>query len=131
MKTITIVKDLIISILIIVCIFIILAVIFYDKISISKIIPESQEYLLTEEMQKGIDDENLQQVEEVITEYYIDATDLKKYEKTNEYNKGKKNPFALESTGTDNSINKNNSNNDSNTLSKNESENFYEDDGTK
>ena len=92
-----VIKDLIIIVLIIICIIVILSIIFYDKISLSKVIPESEEYFLTEEMQQEIEDTNLEEAQEVIINYYIDATDLKKYEKTNEYNKGKSNPFAAES----------------------------------
>ena len=135
MKIIEIIKDLIISILIVICIIVVLSVIFYDKISLSRVIPESEEYLLTEEMQEGIEDSTLEEAKEVVTKYYIDAADLKKYEKTKEYNKGKKNPFAEEavSNNKDNTNNTNINSNDtsSNTDSDNNSENFYEDDGTK
>ena len=92
-----VIKDLIISVLIIICIIVILSIIFYDKISLSKVIPEAEEYYLTEEMEQEIEDTDLEETQEVIVNYYIDATDLKKYEKTNEYNKGKSNPFAAES----------------------------------
>ena len=60
------------------------------------------------------------------------------YEKTKEYDKGKKNPFAPVSTGTSDSSNSeagsgnssSSSNNDENE-EKVSSTNFYEDDGTK
>lgn len=133
MKSTEIIKDLIISILIVVCIVVILTVIFYDKISLSKVIPESEEYLLSEEMQQGIEDSISEEEKEVVTKYYIDAADLKKYEQTKEYNKGKKNPFAEEATPTGNTVTNANetSLDNSENNSENESENFYEDDGTK
>lgn len=127
MKNIEIIKDLIISILIVICVVVILSMFFYDKISLTKIIPESEEYSLTEEMQESINDESLEEIEEVVTKYYIDAADLKKYEKTKEYNKGKKNPFSSMATSPDTDSNNsvgNNSDDDN-------SEHFYEDDGTK
>ena len=129
MKNIEIIKDLIISILIVICIVVALSMFFYDKISLTKIIPESEEYLLTEEMQESINDDSLEEIEEVVTKYYIDAADLKKYEKTKEYNKGKKNPFSATATSPDASTNSNSSN--SSNADKNDSEHFYEDDGTK
>jgi len=130
MKSAEIIKDLIISILIVVCIIVILSVIFYDKISLSKVIPESEEYILTEEMQEGIEESIVEESKEVVTKYYIDAADLKKYEKTNEYNKGKKNPFAVEEIPVDTTIDNTTDNNNSSSTN-NESTNFYEDDGTK
>lgn len=127
-----IIKDLIISILIVGCIVVILSVFFYDKISISRIIPESEDYLLSEEMQQGIEDSVSEENKEIVTKYYIDAADLKKYEKTKEYNKGKKNPFAEEATPTDNNTTNETSSND-NIENSNTSDtgHFYEDDGTK
>ena len=124
MKGIEIIKELIISILIVIIIFLILSVIFYDEISITKVIPEAEEFILTEEMQKRIESEKIENVEEVVTQYYIDAYDLKKYEKTHEYNKGKQYPFTEEQIYVDQL---NNINSDGNY----ESGNFYEDDGTK
>lgn len=122
-----VIKDLMISILIIICIAVILSIIFYDKISLSKVIPEAEKYFLTEEMQQEIEDTDLEEAQEVIVNYYIDATDLKKYEKTNEYNKGKSNPFAAESYDAGeptNTVDGNSSNNSTNN-------NFYKDEGIK
>lgn len=124
MKLIEIVKDIVISILIVICIVVILSVILYDKISLSKVIPESKEYLLSEEMEEAIDNKIPEEIEMVPIQYYIDATDLKKYEKTKEYNKGKKNPFAEYSSTSDNDFT-------NNTDNSTDTENFYEDDGTK
>ena len=122
MQSTEIIKDLIISILIVVCIFVILSVIFYDKISLGKVIPESEDYVLTEEMQDGINDSILEETKEVVTKYKIDAADLKKYEKTNEYNKGKKNPFAAEEVPSDTTLDNTTNNNTSS--SNNESTNL-------
>ena len=129
MKFTEIIKSLIISILLVVCIVVILSVLFYDKISLSKVVPESEEYMLTEEMQEGIEDSFSEEKKEIVTKYYIDAADLKKYEKTNEYNKGKKNPFSMEEIPVD--TNDTTINNSSSGNSNNQSTNFYEDDGTK
>lgn len=123
-----IIKDLIISILLIVCIIIILSLIFYDKIALTRVIPEAEEYFLTEEMEQEIEKSNLEETEEVIINYYIDAADLKKYEKSNEYVKGKSNPFAVTSDydGNTNTINNNASSN-----SNSNNKGFFEDEGIK
>ena len=121
-QVIDIIKDFIVSILIIVCLVLILAVFFYDKISLSKVIPEAEEYELSQEMKKELEDTQLDKAEQVVVNYYIDAKDLKNYETTNEYVKGKSNPFATDTSYIDNSTTGNNTS--SNT-------NFYDDGGMK
>ena len=130
-QTIEIIKDLIISFLIVVCIGIILSMVFYDDIALGKVVPEVEEYTLSAEMQNNLENTELDDAEEVIINYYIDASDLKKYEKTNEYVKGKSNPFAEVSSSV---IENNTTTGNNNTASdKNNTGNggFYEDDGTK
>ena len=129
----SIIKDIIISILIVVTILLIISIIFYDKTSLSKVIPEAEEYTLSDEMQKDLDEGKEEETKQIVTTYYIDAVDLKNYEKNKEYNKGKKNPFAELSTSNGTSTSENNtssSENNSNNNNKN-NENFYDDDGTK
>ena len=126
----SIIKDIIISILIVVTILLIISIVFYDKISLSKVIPEVEEYTLSDEMQKDLNEGKEEETKQIVTTYYIDAADLKKYEKNKEYNKGKKNPFAEVSTSGGTSTNGNNTTSSENNDSKN-SENFYDDDGTK
>ena len=119
-----VIKDIIYSILILACIISILGIAFYDKISLSKVIPASEEYVLSNNIKKGLEDKNFDNIEEVIINYSIDAYDLKKYEKMNEYKEGRIAPFA--------SIQNNISNNTINEpINDNDSGNFYEDDGTK
>lgn len=118
-----IIKDLIISILIIICIIIILSLVLYDKIAITRVIPETEQYFLTEEMEEEIENSKIEEAQETVTTYYIDASDLRKYEKTNEYVKGKSNPFSMSSEYSGEV----NTNSTSNTNNKG----FYEDDGTK
>jgi len=124
-QTVDLIKDLIISILIIACIILVLAIFFYDKIAISKMVPEAEEYVLSEQMQQELENTSLDNAQEIIVNYYIDGKDLNKYEKTNEYNKGKGAPFSNISTP----VTGNNSS--SNTNNGNISQNFYEDGGIK
>lgn len=129
----SIIKDIIISILIVVTILLIISIIFYDKISLSKVIPEAEEYTLSDEMQKDLDEGKEEETKQIVTTYYIDAVDLKNYEKSKEYNKGKKNPFAELSTSNGTSTNENNTTSSENNSNNNDqnNENFYDDDGTK
>ena len=117
-------KSLIISLLILIGLILVLSLIFYDKMAITKVIPEPEEYFLTEEMEKEIESGNLEQTEEIIINYEIDAKDLKKYEKNKEYTKGKNHPFASTSEYTTNK-------NEISSGSNNGQTGFYEDDGTK
>lgn len=118
------IRAIIISLLVIASIIIGLSLIFYDKIAISKVIPEAEEYFLTEEMQEEINDKDIEEAEEIVVTYHIDAGDLKKFEKNKEYEKGKNHPFAVSSEYTG----------DNNTTTSNPNKGqtgFYEDDGTK
>lgn len=125
-----IIKDLIVSILIIICIIIILSMVFYDEIALGKEIKEAETYELSSSMRSELDDSGLTGEKEEIVNYYIKASDLKKYEKTNQYVKGKSNPFAeVSETVTGNGTTTGgNENTNSNT---NGNGGFYEDDGTK
>lgn len=120
-----IIKDVVISVLLIMCVIIIISIFLYDKIALTRVIPESEEYFLTEEMKQEIEDKNIEDTEEVIVNYYIDATDLRKYDKSNEYVKGKNNPFD-EISSYDGNVDTNN-----NTSSDSDNKGFFEDDGTK
>ena len=117
-----IIKDFFLSILIVAAIIAILSVIFYDKISLSKVIPETEEYKLTEEMKNELESSNLDDAQEVVVNYYINKTELKKYKV-----EGKRNPFDSKNT-----INEDYNTIENNTLSDNNTSNgFYPDDGTK
>ena len=117
-----IIKDIIISILIVICILLIITVIIYNKISIGRVIQEPEEYALSSEMQNEIDDNGDTEIKQTIHTYTLDATELKKYEQTKEYNKGKVNPFAKQEDFEEVQ------DTDENTTS---STGFYQDDGTK
>lgn len=123
-------KDIGISFLIITAIVLILMIVFYNKISIARLIPSVEEYSLSEEIQNELAQDDIDEEAEIIKTYQLEASELKQYEKTKEYNKGKKNPFAVDSTDYENN-NSNNNNLDKENTDKSSSNNFYEDDGTK
>lgn len=129
MKFLEVIKEIIISIVIVTCIGMIVSILFYDKVALGKIIPEAEEYSLTSEMQNDLQNSKLDDAEETIINYYIDASDLKKYEKTNQYIKGKSNPFAEISNLDDENNTVTGDNNT--TIGNNSNSGFYEDDGTK
>lgn len=125
------IKSIGISILVVIAIILIITIISYNKISIGKVIPKIQPYELNEEIKNEIQAEDNQEDTEIVTTYEIDASDLKTYERTKKYNKGKKNPFEQESTAPQTG----NTTNGNTTATENEnnstSTNFYKDEGIK
>ena len=82
----------------------------------SKTVPAKvQEYALEETVQQELDKEldNLNS-EEIVKTYQLDAVDIENYERTNDYNKGKVNPFAEYSADVTNTDDNNNTNSNSN-----------------
>lgn len=125
--TIEIIKELIVSLLIVICIAIILSMVLYDKVALGRVIPNAEDYTLTADMQNELQKSSLDDAQEVIVDYYIDASDLKKYEKANMYVKGKSDPFAETSEFTNSTDNSSSSSGNSSSGNSG----FYEDDGTK
>lgn len=116
------VKDIGISFLIVIAIVLVIMIIFYNKISLARVIPTVEEYELSDAMKEEIEQAESDEDKETIVTYELEASELKQYEKTKEYNKGKAHPFS-EDTSTAN-----------NTTEKKDNEtstNFYSDDGTK
>ncbi len=123
------IKDIIISFLIIIAIILLIIVICYDKVSIGKVIPKIEEYKLSDDIKNEIDQESADNQTEIVTTYQIDSSDLKQYEKTKEYNKGKRDPFAPDSSTAENEASEENKSsvNDTN----NSSSGFYPNEGIK
>lgn len=114
-------KEIIIILLLLIIVLLLLGILFYDYMPNSKTVPSKvQEYALEETVKEELDREldNIES-EEIVKTYKLDTIDIENYEKTNEYNKGKVNPFAQYSEETDNNTQLN-TNNNSNTNSNND-----------
>ena len=122
-------KEIIIVLLLIVILVLLLGILFYDYMPSSKTVPTKvQEYALEETVKQELDKElNNLNSEEIVKTYKIDATDIENYEKTNEYDKGKVNPFAAYSAGTDGTGNNSEANNNANSSSNNTTTNSSKD----
>lgn len=89
-----IVKELIIILLLSLAIILILGILLYEYVPMSKIIPEPVSYTTPEEVQKellasgGVDES------QVVMTYQVDSTDLNNYKRTQDYKPGKANPFS-------------------------------------
>ena len=130
----TIIKEIGIAILILIVIVLVLAILFYDYIPNNKTVPiEIQPYTIPEEIDQELE-EAMPTEQNIVRTYYIDSSDLNLYESTNDYDKGKANPFAdyasdvqntNSSNQTDNKVNTNitNSNNNQNNSQSNNQSN--------
>lgn len=87
-------KEAIIMILLLVAIVLVLGVLFYDYIPTGKVVPVIEQYQTSEDIKKEISETVSADNKEIIVTYEIDNTDLKTYEKSKDYDKGKENPFA-------------------------------------
>lgn len=92
----SIIKELVIVILILLVIALLLGIIFYEYIPINKIVPVKVEaYTISNELEQELGKEVTEDDTGKITKTYtVEEYELKEYEKNDEYDKGKKNPFS-------------------------------------
>lgn len=110
-------KEAIIIILLLVAIILVLGVLFYDYIPTGKVVPVIEQYQTSEDIKKEINETVSTENSEVIVTYEIDNTDLKTYEKSKDYDKGKENPFADYTVQNEQTNNTNNVGNNTTTNS--------------
>lgn len=127
----SILKEIIIILLLLLIIILLLGILLYDYMPNSKTIPSKvQEYALEEVVQDELNKElNNIESEEIVKTYKLDAVDIEHYERTNEYNKGKVNPFAVyseeaENTDSNTTGETGNTNNTNNTTQNPSKDNF-------
>lgn len=128
-----VIKEIIIVLLLLIAIILVLGVFLYDYIPTSKIVPKIEQYQvpdnIKEELENSVNDTEDKQPQIV---YEIDGTDLKKYEKSKDYQKGKVNPFSQDTTGNTAGNNSNqNTNNTAGTNNSNSAGNYLPNTGTK
>lgn len=118
----TIAKETGIVILLLIAVALVMGILFYEYIPNNKTIPAKiEEYALPQEVKNELE-ASMSAEQNIIRTYYIDSSDLSIYEASNDYDKGKANPFADYSTNTSNQNNTTNTNSTQNT---NKSETFF------
>lgn len=131
------IKEFIIILILLLAIVLVLGVFLYDYIPTSKVIPKEEAYeapnSIKQELQEAIDDSEKSTTQIV---YEIDGTDLKNYEKSKDYQKGKVNPFSQipsEDTTQNNNQSGTNNNSSTNTVKNNSNSvgNYLPNTGTK
>lgn len=110
-----IIKEIAIILLLIVAIGLVFVIAFYDYNPISVTVPKQvQAYELDTEVQEELAETlEAQQTQELVKTYIVDEADLYAYETSNDYDKGKVNPFAKYSTDDDTTGNNTSDNNTS------------------
>lgn len=108
----TVLKEIGIIILLVIAVILVMAIIFYGYIPNNKTVPiKIQAYSIPEDVQIELQ-EAIPEEQNIVRTYYIDSTDLDLYETTNDYDKGKANPFAYYKTEEE--INKENKEDENN-----------------
>ena len=104
-----IIKEITIVLLLALAIILVLGVLLYEYVPSNKIVPEKISYTTPERVATELQtDTNVDDTEVIIT-YQIDSTDLKNYQRIQEYVPGKKNPFeSIEKTEDKNTASNNN-----------------------
>lgn len=129
----TVIKEMIITLLILLAIILVLCILFYDYNPATKVIPDKVAYTTPENVK-----EELSKSEGVDQSQYdivlsLDSTDLNNYRTVNDYVPGKQNPFSSYKTTTQGSSggNINNGTNSGNNTSSNTQNGYFQNKGTK
>lgn len=120
----TIFKEIGIVLMLLIAVALLLAIIFYDYVPNNKIVPAKiQAYEMSNDIQEELK-ESVSGEQNIVVTRYIDNADLDAYEATNDYNKGKANPFAdyTEKTPSNTTGNNTANNNTTNTVGNNNNE---------
>ena len=101
-----IIKEIIMVLLLALAIILVLGVLLYEYVPANKIIPEKVSYTTPEEVKTELETDVNENDEELYVDYHIDSTQIRNYQKIQEYVPGRKNPFgSLESQETSTTTN--------------------------
>lgn len=117
-----ILKELIISLLLCVAIILVLGILFYEYVPMTKTIPNPVSYQTPDNIKQELAETQDVDESEIILTYEVDATDLNNYKRIQNYKPGKANPFSSYETTEINGNNTtpNNSSTEGNTTSSSE-----------
>ena len=126
----SVIKEIVIILLLSITIVLLLGILFYEYIPINKVIPEKEAYITPKEVKNEIEEEIIES-EKVEVTYEVTDSDLNIYKQSGSYLAGKSDPFALTSEIIGNIENVTNENSNSETIDKNSTETFFNDEGIK
>lgn len=90
----TVFKEIIIILLLCLAIIVVLGLLLYDYVPMSKVIPEPVSYTTPEDVKQELKDAENIDDSQVIMTYEVNSSDLNNYKNINKYNPGKANPFS-------------------------------------
>ncbi len=96
------IKEIIILLLLTLAIILILGVLLYGYSPSSKVLPEAVSYTTPESVREELASSTQDDEDQMVMTYEITASDLKNYQRVNEYVQGKRNPFASTATSENN-----------------------------
>ena len=112
-----IVKEIIIILLLCLAIILILGILLYEYAPMSKTVPNPVSYTTPEEVQQELSSSSDVDDSQIIMTYEVDSTDLRNYERINDYQPGKANPFSSYETSGENTTSNGSSTGGSNSSS--------------
>lgn len=87
-------KEIIIILLLCLAIILLLGILLYEYAPMSKTVPNPVSYTTPEEVQQELSSSSDVDDSQIIMTYEVDSTDLNNYERINDYQPGKANPFS-------------------------------------
>lgn len=90
----SIVKEIIIILLLCLAIIVVLGLLLYEYVPMSKVVPEPVSYTTPEAVKEELIETGEIDDSQVIMTYEINSSDLSNFERINDYNPGKANPFS-------------------------------------
>jgi hypothetical protein len=107
----SIIKEIAIVLLLLAVMILIFGIIFYDYIPTNKTVPAKvQAYQPSNEIQNELKDSLNTETQNIVKTYTIDSSDLSLYESTDNYDKGKRDPFYSYNTTATQTTNSTNTN---------------------
>ena len=99
------IKEIIISLLLCLAIILLLGILLYDYVPVTKTIPNPVSYKTPDNVKQELAETTTIDEEKVIMTYEVDATDLNNYKTIQNYKPGKANPFSSYETTETNGTN--------------------------
>ena len=89
-----VIKEILIVLLLCLAIILILGILLYEYAPMSKTVPNPVSYTTPENVQQELANTTSVDDSQIIMTYEVDSTDLRNYERINDYQPGKANPFS-------------------------------------
>lgn len=106
----TIIKELIIVLLLCLAIILILGILMYEYVPITKTIPNQVSYTTPQDAKEELQAASEISEDQIVMTYEVNSSDLNNYKRTQDYKPGKANPFSSYETGSGSNQGNGNSN---------------------